>query len=235
MTDPRFDLALYALPEAARLARLPRRTLANWVHGYRYPAGGRMLHAKPVVAPVGDGTILSFVNLMEVLTLHGFRRAGVPMQRVRKAIDYAARAIDAEHILASERLLTDGKELFWEFQERAKNGESHLVNLTRGGQKALPDAVMRYLRQMEWGRDRFAARWWPDADAREGLVVVDPRKSFGAPVIVGTGIRTEDVFQRFSAGEPLADLTEDYGLNLAQVEAAIRIEARFLQPERVAA
>jgi hypothetical protein len=35
MTDPRFDLGLYALPEVARLARVPRKTLANWVQGYR--------------------------------------------------------------------------------------------------------------------------------------------------------------------------------------------------------
>jgi uncharacterized protein (DUF433 family) len=233
MTDPRLDVALYALPEAARLGRLPRRTLANWVNGYRYPAGGRTLRAKPVVVPVAEGPTLSFVNLMEVLTLHGFRKAGVPMQRVRKALDYAAKEIDVTHMLASELLLTDGKELFWRFQ--AKGEGEHLVNLTRGGQKVFPEAVLRYLRQMEWGKDRVATRWWPDANAREGLVVVDPRRSFGAPVIAGTGIRTEDVFQRFSAGEPLEDLSEDYGLTRAQAEAAIRIEARFLQPESLAA
>ena len=235
MTDPRFDLALYVLPEAARLARLPRRTLENWVHGYRYTARGRVVRARPVIAPAAEGPALSFVNLMEALTLAGFRKTGVSMQRVRKAVDYAHGAIDAGHILASKRLLTDGKELFWEFQERSRDADTQLVNLTRGGQKAFPEAVMRYLRQMEWGTDLFAARWWPDADARKGSVVVDPRRAFGAPVIAGTGIRTEDLFQRFSAGEPLGELTEDYGLTLAQVEAAIRIEARLLQPERLAA
>jgi len=55
MTDPRFDLGLYALPEAARLARVPRTTLANWVRGYRYPAGGRLVRAKPVIAPPSAG------------------------------------------------------------------------------------------------------------------------------------------------------------------------------------
>jgi hypothetical protein len=54
------------------------------------------------------------------------------------------------HILASERLLTDGKELFWEYQERSRNGELDLVNLSRQGQKVFPEAVMRYLRQVEW-------------------------------------------------------------------------------------
>ena len=49
-------------------------------------------------------------------------------------------------------------------------------------------------------------------------------------VIARTGIRTEDVFLRFSAGEPISELAEDYGLTLDQAEAAIRAEAQFLEP-----
>jgi len=236
VADPRFDLGLYALPEAARLSRVPRQTLANWVKGYRYPAGGRLVRAKPVVvSTVSDPSALSFVNLMEALVLAGFRKVGVPMQRVRRAVEYAARSADTVHLLASARLLTDGRDLFWEFQEREKDSEPQLVNLSRGGQKAFPEAVMRYLREMEWGRDTFASRWWPGAEPREGVVVVDPRRAFGAPVIAGTGIRTEDLFSRFAGGEPLEDLTDDYGLTLAQVQAAIRLEVRLLEPDRVAA
>ena len=150
-------------------------------------------------------------------------------------MDYAGRhAADLEHLLASERLLTDGRDLFWEFQERA-GGDRNLVNLSKGGQKVFPEAVMRFLREMEWGRHRFASRWWPGAVPGEGSVVVDPRFAFGAPTVHGTGVRTEDVFSRFSAGEPLADLSDDYGLTLEQVETAIRFEVQLLEPERIAA
>jgi len=233
MTDPRFDFGLYAMPEASRLARVPRRTLANWVQGYRYPSGARTVRARPVIHPTSGGA-LSFTNLMEALILAGYRRQGVSMQRVRKALDYAARHINEEHILASKRLLTDGKELFWEFQQRSKDEEGDLVVLV-SGQKVFPEAVMGYLREMEWGRDRGATRWWPGSVPGQGAVVVDPRRAFGAPVIARTGIRTEDLFARFSAGEPLSEVADDYGLTHAQIEAAIRLECRFLEPERLAA
>lgn len=226
--DVRFDLGLYTLPEAARLASVPPRTLTNWVRGYRYPVDGRMASARPVIRPPGRDA-LSFVNLMEALALAGYREAGVPMQRVRKALDFAARIMEHPHILASERLLTDGKELFWEYQERSRGAELDLVNLSRQGQKVFPEAVMRYLRQVEWGADRFATRWWPGVERGRGNVVVDPRRAFGAPVIAGTGIRTEDLFSRFRAGEPIEELVHDYGVNLGDVEAAIRIEAGFLE------
>lgn len=107
------------------------------------------------------------------------------MQRVRKALDYASKHLDLEHLLANQRLLTDGKELFWEFQERSRDGKAALVNLSRGGQKAFPEAVMRYLREMEWGKDSFATRWWPGSEPRAGAVVIDPRRAFGAPVLAG--------------------------------------------------
>jgi uncharacterized protein (DUF433 family) len=225
--DVRFDLGLYTVPEAARLASVPHRTLSNWVRGYRYPVSGRMAKARPVIHPP-DREALSFVNLMEALALAGYREAGVPMQRVRKALDFAVGLMEEGHILASERLLTDGKELFWEYQERFRNGLD-LVNLSRQGQKVFPEAVMRYLRQVEWGSDRFAVRWWPGSERGEREVVVDPRRAFGAPVIAGTGIRTEDLFSRFRAGEPIEELAHDYGVKLGDVESAIRIEAGFLE------
>lgn len=200
------------------------------MHGYPYPAGGRRVRARPVVLPPdGRSTSLSFINLVEVLALAGFRERGVSMQKLRKALDYVGRQMEVEHPLATERILTDGVELFWEYQERAKD-DLHLVNLVRGGQKVFPEAVMRYLHEIEWGRDTFAIRWWPGSRrAGEGPVVVDPRRAFGSPVIAGTGIRIEDVFLRFSAGEPLAELADDFGLTIGQTEEAVRAEARFLE------
>lgn len=233
MTHTRPEFGLYAVREAARLVRVPRRTLENWVKGCRYRVGDRIVSANAVIHPSRDGS-LSFVNLMEALTLAGYRRQGVSMQRVRKALGYAARALDEPHVLASERLLTDGKELFWEFQQRGRDGQADLVLLT-SGQKVFPEAVMRYLREMEWGSDRLAARWWPGAAPGAGHVVVDPRRAFGAPVLARTGIRTEDVFSRFSAGEPSSEVAKDYGLSIEQAEAAIRAEVRFLEPDDVAA
>jgi uncharacterized protein (DUF433 family) len=229
--DPRFDIGLYSLPEAGRLARLPVTTLRNWVGGYRYPAHGRIVEAPPVLHPLGDGEpSLSFVNLAEAVALAGFRQAGVSMQRVRKGLDYVSRAMETEHPLASQRILTDGVDLFWEYQE-SQPDELHLVNVTRQGQKVFPETVMRYLHEMEWAPDLFVTRWWPGSHgANRGLVVVDPRRAFGAPVIAGTGIRTEDVFQRFRGGESITDLTDDYGLTLEQVQAALRIETRLLEP-----
>ena len=211
---------------------MPSRTLWNWVHGYPYASSGRSVRAKPVLKPVTtDGAAsLSFANLTEVLALSGFRQLGVSMQKVRRALDYVRREMDLDHPFATKRILSDGVELFLEYQESHPR-ELVLVNIVRGGQRAFPEAVMRYLNEIEWGRDTYASRWWPGAGTPgAGPVVVDPKRAFGSPVISGTGIRTEDVFLRFSAGEHLSELADDYGLSLEQAEAAVRAEAQFLEP-----
>ena len=91
-TDPRFDVGLYLLPEAARLTRVPRQTPRNWVTGYHYPRSGGRVKAPPVIHSTARDTpaALSFVDLIEALALSGFREMGVPLQRVRLALEFAA-------------------------------------------------------------------------------------------------------------------------------------------------
>lgn len=55
-------------------------------------------------------------------------------------------------------------------------------------------------------------------------VVIDPRISFGRPVLVGTGIPTFILAERYKAGESIDELADDYGCNRFQIEEAIRCE-----------
>ena len=56
------------------------------------------------------------------------------------------------------------------------------------------------------------------------VVVVDPRIAFGRPVLVGTRIPTEVIYQRFEAGESIEQLADDYGRTPSEIEEAIRCE-----------
>ena len=48
-------------------------------------------------------------------------------------------------------------------------------------------------------------------------VVIDPRVSFGRPVVAGTGIPTVVLAEQFKAGDPVPELAKEYG---ASEEAA---------------
>ncbi|MYE75511.1 MAG: hypothetical protein F4076_07830 [Acidimicrobiaceae bacterium] len=117
LEDPRFDVPLYTVAEAARILDVPSTTLSTWAKGYvRRFADRPTVTAGPVITwlePETTGTpSIPFVGLAEAYVVAAVRRSGVPMQRIRPAIDELKHQIGIDHALASRRLYTDGAELF---------------------------------------------------------------------------------------------------------------------------
>ncbi|MEQ0585273.1 DUF433 domain-containing protein, partial [Mycobacterium tuberculosis] len=88
----RFDVPLYTLAEASRYLVVPRATLATWADGYeRRPANAPAVQGQPIITalphPTGSHARLPFVGIAEAYVLNAFRRAGVPMQRIRPSLD----------------------------------------------------------------------------------------------------------------------------------------------------
>jgi uncharacterized protein (DUF433 family) len=55
-------------------------------------------------------------------------------------------------------------------------------------------------------------------------IVIDPRISFGRPVLAGSGIPTAVIAERYKAGESVDELADDYGRKRLEIEEAIRCE-----------
>jgi hypothetical protein len=124
MSVDRFATLLYGIGEAAGYLAIPPSTLTTWAYGYgRRQAQARNISAKPIVTAVrperaGDPA-MPFIGLAEAYALAAFRHAGVPMQRIRPAIDVLARELGLEYSLASRRLYTDGAEVLYDYARHA--------------------------------------------------------------------------------------------------------------------
>lgn len=109
----RFETPLYTVAEAAAFLRVPRSTFDTWAHGYtRERAGRRSTKGAPIITAVSAGRHqpeIPFVGLAEGLVLAAFRRSGVPMQRIRPAIEVLAAEIGLDYALAPRKLYTDGE------------------------------------------------------------------------------------------------------------------------------
>lgn len=65
----------------------------------------------------------------------------------------------------------------------------------------------------------------PQAHGRRApAVVIDPRISFGRPVLAGSGIPTAVIAEQYKAGESVDELADDYGRKRLEIEEAIRCE-----------
>lgn len=56
------------------------------------------------------------------------------------------------------------------------------------------------------------------------MFVIDPRISFGRPIVAGSGIPTSAIVQRYLAGEGYEHLANDYRLGVEQIQEAVRCE-----------
>ncbi|MFH1434173.1 MAG: DUF433 domain-containing protein [Pseudomonadota bacterium] len=217
--DPRL-VPNYGFAEAARYLDLPYCTVRSWAKG--------MGEFKAVIElPDASVPQLSFVNLVEMYVLGAIRRTHrISMPRARKAIEYAEHELKIKHPLAELDFRTDKKDLFINFLDR-------LVDVSgKQGQVEIREVVELYLLRIE-RKGRFAVRLFPFA--RSGLdpaeikdqprnIVIDPKIAFGRPVILGTGIQTRAIAERFKAGETMRELASDFSCKIDLVEEAIRYE-----------
>src|SRR4051794_25079384 len=92
MTIDRFSTPLYGIAEAAGYLAVPPSTFTNWAFGYqRRQRDGRAVRAYPVVTATRAErpyeASVPFIGLAEGYALAAFRQAGVPLRRIRPAID----------------------------------------------------------------------------------------------------------------------------------------------------
>ncbi len=214
----------YSYVEAAHYLNLPPSTLSSWFRGQTYTHDHEIRRFRPVIRLDGKpGEGLSFLNLIEAHVLAAIRRQHrVPLQKVRKALDYVQRRLDIQRPLVDVRFETDGVDLFVHELER-------LINVSREGQLEIEPVILRYLQRIERDLTGAPIKLYPftrkSVSAEEPAPVeIDPRVAFGRPVLVGRGVPTAILADRFKAGDSLADLAEDYDTSAQNIEEAIRCE-----------
>ena len=220
-------MPFYSLPEAAHYLRIPATTLRSWVRGRKYPTGEGLQFFQPVIElPDDSQNLLSFINLVEIHVLDAIRRDHhIPLRKIRLAIEFIKEALVSDHPLAYHKLETDGLDLFVE-----EYGQ--LVNVSQAGQLVIRELLQAHLRRVDRDSAGHALRLYPFTRKRltqqlmeePKAIVIDPRISFGRPVLAGTGIPTAIIAERYKAGEAICALADDYGRSTLEIEEAIRCE-----------
>lgn len=221
-TDPRNQPA-YALTEAARYLKLPVATLRAWTLGSRYPTTQGKSHFQPLICPASrKPPLLSFSNLIEAHVLRTLRTEhGVSVKALRQAVEFAEKKLGIERLLLRPELCSEAGQVFLD-----RYGE--LIDLSASGQLAMRQVLQAHLTRVTWDDQRFPVRLHPfvvSNVASSGMpIAIDPRISFGRPVIVRRGISTAAIVVRIDAGETVEDLAVDYDLSVAEIDDAVMYE-----------
>ncbi len=216
----------YTIGEAARYVSAPYSTIFRWTVG----AGTKDSLVK---IPSQKPNLISFMNLTELHLLCAIRREyKISTQKIYNAIEYLKEYGESEdernYPLVCGKLHVD-KDRRGLFVRQL----GVLVEASRSGQVAMHDLIGLALDRIELDERDIPTKFYPFTryDIRDNSpkkIVIDPRISFGRPVISGTGIPTNIVAGRYKDGESIRSLSKDYGCPPQDIEEAIRVE---LQPD----
>lgn len=221
---------VYGLGQVDYILGLTPGTARRWIDGYR--RGGRTYDPVVRAGTTGDDTV-TWGEFVETRLLSEYRGAGVPLIRMRPAIERLREELDTPYPLASARawLAVDGRELVRRVQEEVGLDRNLSLVVVRSGQAILDWSQQAddFRASAEWtgtGMDAQIRLLRPTADIRE--VVVDPLRSFGEPSV--RGVRTDIIAELVRAGDPPDMIADLYELQRSTVDAAVRYELLRTRP-----
>lgn len=212
----RLYLPNYQIGEASRYAQISPQTVAAW-HKVTAGRNGATLSLKEKRAA------LSYMQLIEVAVVAAIRRVGISLKKIRDAREYVSKQLHAEYPFAQYRFKTEGKHLLMDYKqiEGRKGQGKHLV-ADQWGQLEWDQIIGPLLKEFEYEGDgeSIVIRW--HVAGPSSPIVIDPRYSFGAPIVNGTP--TWVIKGRWNAGESDTDIATDFGLTKDLIREALKFE-----------
>ncbi|MBI4582213.1 MAG: hypothetical protein HY718_21130 [Planctomycetes bacterium] len=215
---------IYTVGEAAKLSGVSTGRIRRWLRGYQFSSPGGVHQSPPVwqpQLPEIDGKLaLGFLDLMEVRFVDAFLGLGVSWHTLRLAAAKARALFDSTHPFSTRRFKTDGRYVFAEVQNEA--GEPALLELVRS-QQYFYRIVAPCLRGVDFDAEE-PTRWWPMGRSR--WIVIDPRRSFGQPIVAKSGVPTA-VLARAAGANSIAEVSRWYQTDIKAVQMAIEYQKQL--------
>lgn len=199
------------------MLRMPPATLRNWLRDSE-----RLIP----VRDLREEDPLSFSNVVEASAIRTLtQRHGLRLKGIRNVVAYSRNELEINRPFLQKNLLAVPKELFLD----EESGPKRLISLSEHGQLALKPLLSGHLERILFSDHDLPVRFFPFTRPAESprMVAVDPRFSFGMPMTDRGHITTAVIYSRFTAGESLEDLSDDYGIPARFVEEALRYEVEL--------
>lgn len=209
--DPRFDVPLYTVQEAARHLDLAPSTIRYWIDAKQI--------VRHIPAEVRGEPTLPFVAIAEIQFIHTLRDAGLSLRAVTEGVQALRRDLGPGY-LQRDRLAHDGEDLLVQLADT--DAEWTRARDSQAGIPGVIDMGLTWIGFDERGLpERVTLRQYKGAD-----VIIDPRFAFGQPIVEERGVRVEDIAGMFFAGEDIEVVGEEFGVPLPVVQAVVRTYGR---------
>lgn len=204
---------IYTIPDISRLLSLPKAKVRRYLNDYWDERLGKRLFNETYSWSVGNNIkAVNFYTLIELYTCFRLQGLGVSPKQILKSRIAIAKDLQIPYPFASAKLLSDGKKIWYEF-------EDSIVNADGTKQTDFVEFIKEFASKIEFNSNKIAEKFWPAG--KKSDVVVNPHHQFGQPILNGTNINAEVIFSMYESGEPIEAIGILYDLTKKQVCDAI--------------
>ncbi len=221
------NTGIYSVPDAARLSDVSTWRIRRWLKGYKFRTKKKHEHHSPPLwhgqlEPIDQSLALGFMDLIEIRFVDAFLKAGVSWSMLRRAHERGVELFNNAHPFCTNRFVTDGREVFVELHK--ETGESTLVEIVRS-QHVFAQIIKQFLKDLEFSDGDVLLRWRPTTSKR--LVVLDPSRNFGRPIVVQHSVPTEVLARAAKACESIQEVSRWYEVPQDEIEDAVEFEQKL--------
>jgi uncharacterized protein (DUF433 family) len=209
----------YTAPDIARFLGLPRAKVTRYLKNYWDDRLGNGLFNETYSWQTENlkTKAVNFYVLIELHTFFKLQELGVSTKKILTARETIAKDFNVQYPFASSNILSDGKGIWFKYMD-------NLVDADGSRQTNFQEFLIDFLQKIDFDGDLMAERFYPAG--KDKKVVIDPRHQFGQPVISGTNLNTEVVFNMFESGEPVAMICHLYDISEAETWDAIHFHQK---------
>ena len=202
---------IYTAADASRILKVPYPKANYWFNHYakqRFPSTTHhTYHFK-----IKDSVAVNFLTLIEMLVFYTLKEKGIRTSQIIKAHSIMSEFLKTPHPFAKEEIYINGKSLLFGSDEPLLTADTRL-------QTVIIQVLKPFISKIKFNDEKMARKFYPLG--KNKTIVVNPENQFGQPVIEGTNILTQTIYNLVIAGESKKSIAKLYNLNINQVNDAL--------------
>lgn len=219
---PRLGEGIYLVKDVSKILALDYNKVYRWIIGYWSHSLDNDIN---YTFGDFDNRAINFYSLIEFYTFFKLREKGISPSKIKQL------HLELKQLLKTPYPFAIAQDYFVEERRTTKTKKvkkfvyySYFDSLMKVGRKKQFSFKFmdEFLKKIEFDDNNLAIRFFPLPNSKN--VVVDPKHQFGQPVISGTNIKTQTIYNLYRGGESKEDISILYNLPIEKVEDAINFQ-----------
>ncbi len=209
--QPGLGMGIYTASDASKILREPFTKTKYW---FQYYIKHRLFDKSVgfrYYFEISDIVAIDFLSLITMSAFFEFKKRGISAQQTIRVHENMSKELHTHYPFAQQDLYTAGKSILYKQIGLLIEGDT--------SQTIFPGFLDDIAKKISFNDKRLAHKFYPLG--KDKTIVVNPENQFGLPVIEGTNILTDTIYDMILGGEREAIICKSYGITLNNINDVV--------------